>query len=243
MKIGALQTAYLPWLGFFDQIYQCDLFIIYDDLQYTKKDWRNRNRIKTSQGPMWLTVPLASHGALKKKILDMEIAPTPGWARAHWGALKMNYARAPFFSRYRGFFQDLYQHRWTHLAPLNRAIIDYCLSRLKIRTPVIYSSQSRLEEDYLSWCRGRTDATERIIYICTRFGAQRFFGGPAGKQYIKENLLDRAGICMEYHHYPHPCYRQCFGPFIPYLSIVDLLFNEGDESLSILTNGAAPKGA
>lgn len=96
MKIGALQTAYLPWLGFFDQIFQCDLFIIYDDLQYTKKDWRNRNKIKTSDNAQWLTVPVVSKNSHKKKINEIDIAPDMPWAEQHWQAIKMNYSKSPF---------------------------------------------------------------------------------------------------------------------------------------------------
>lgn len=241
MKIGALQTAYLPWLGFFDQIYQADLFIIYDDLQYTRKDWRNRNRIKTSHGPTWLTVPVLSKGAHKKRICDIAIAPDGRWAARHWQALKTNYARSPFFSRYSHFFHDLYGRQWKYLAPLNREIIDYCLDRLSIRTEVLYSSDHCLEQDYLRQCAGKTDATKRILFLCNRFGAKSFLEGASGKKYLKERVLEDAGIDFQYHDYSHPRYRQRFGPFIPYLSIVDLLCNHGDESLTILTHGAARK--
>ena len=242
MRIGALQTAYLPWLGFFDQIYRCDLFVIYDDLQYTKKDWRNRNRIKTSQGAIWLTVPVTGKGADKKRICDMEIAPEANWARQHWQALNMNYANAPFFSHYKDFFQRLYKSEWKYLVQLNREIIDYLLIRLGIRTPLLYSSESRIEQDYLSWCGGKTDPTERIANLCRRFGARHFLEGSGGKDYLKEDVLDSAGISVEYHRYPHPRYQQRFGGFIPYLSIVDLLFNHGDDSLAILTHGAEGRG-
>ncbi|QTA84487.1 WbqC family protein [Desulfonema magnum] len=237
MKIGALQTAYLPWLGFFDQIFQCDLFIIYDDLQYTKKDWRNRNKIKTSDNAQWLTVPVVSKNSHKKKINEIDIAPDMPWAEQHWQAIKMNYSKSPFFNQYADFFYNLYKNSWTKLSPLNREIIDTCLDWLKIRTKVLYSSESGIEQDYLSWCGGRPDATERICYLCNRFNAWYFLEGPAGKNYVREDILKDAGICLEYHNYPHPVYHQRFGRFIPYLSVVDLLFNHGNESLAILTNG------
>ncbi len=240
MKIGAIQTAYLPWLGFFDQICQCDLFIIYDDLQYTKKDWRNRNRIKTSEGAMWLTVPVVSKAGHKKKINEIQIDTDVRWAAQHWKSLKMNYLKAPFFIQHSDFFHNLYKKNWKQLASLNREIIGACLHWLKIQTEVLYSSESGIEQNYISWCDGKVDATERIVYLCRRFNARCFLEGPAGKNYIKDDLLEDAGICLEYHNYPHPVYSQRFGKFIPYLSIVDLLFNHGDESLSILTNGAAP---
>lgn len=237
MRIGALQTAYLPWLGFFDQIYRCDLFVIYDDLQYTKKDWRNRNRIKTSQGAIWLTVPVTGKGADKKRICDMEIAPEANWARQHWQALNMNYANTPFFSRYKDFFQHLYKSEWKYLVQLNREIIDYLLVQLGIETPVVYSSDLGLEEAYVSLCCGKTDPTERILFLCRHLGADHFLEGAAGKTYCNEPLLKDNGIFLEYHEYVHPRYPQRFGPFAPYLSIVDLLFNHGHESLAILTHG------
>lgn len=243
MKIGALQTAYLPWLGFFDQIYQCDLFIIYDDLQYTRKDWRNRNRIKTPRGAMWLTVPVKAHDAHKRRICQVEISGQGRWSMRHWLALKMNYSRAPYFALYADFFHDLYRHPWTRLVPLNREIIDWCLDRLRISTTVLYSSEEGLEQDYLSLCGDRPDPAERVIYLCRRFEAQQFLEGPSGKAYLREKVLADAGVTLEYHHYPHPRYRQRFGDFIPYLSVVDLLFNHGDESLNILTGRAPCKGA
>ena len=233
-KIGALQTAYLPWLGFFDRIRQCDLFVIYDDLQYTKKDWRNRNRIKTSQGAIWLTVPVVEHNALQKRICDIEIALDEQWAKQHRRTIEMNYAGTPCFAQYSSFFKDLYRQKWRYLAQLKREILDFCLYRLGIDTEVIYSLESGIEADYLSGCMGRTDPTERIIFLCRRFGATHFLEGSKGRDYVRRDLLEHEGIFLEYHDYTHPVYEQRFGEFIPYLSIVDLLFNHGDKSTAIL---------
>lgn len=236
MKIGALQTAYLPWLGFFDQIARCDLFVIFDDLQYTKKDWRNRNKIKTPSGPMWLTVPIASSGAINKRICQVQISYQEEWQSRHWRALKFNYSRAPHFNQYSDFFRRLYQTKEKHLATLNRRIIDYCIDRLGITTEILYSADSQIEEDYRKSCQGLMDPNLRIVHLCERFGADRFLEGSSGKAYIDLELLRDAGVILEFHDYDHPKYRQQFGEFIPYLSIVDLLFNEGENSLSILTN-------
>ena len=232
MKIGALQSAYLPWIGFFDQVAHCDLFIIFDDLQYTKKDWRARNRIKSPQGRVWLTVPVQSAGVLKKSIDAVEIAGKK-WSRQHWQTLKNNYARAPFFDQYADFFQQIYQSPWKKLAPLNRAIIDGLLKMLKIETKVLYSAENKIEKGYQASCQ-QPDPTERIIYLCRRFQADLFLEGRSGQNYIYMPAIEQAGLKIQFQDYIHPVYPQLFGEFLPYLAIVDLLFNCGDDSLKIL---------
>ena len=236
MRLGALQTGYLPWLGFFDQVERCDLFIVYDDLQYTRKDWRNRNRIKTADGTLWLTVPVHAGPAGAARINEVEISSQQEWQHRHWKALKVNYARADFFPRYREFFFALYHvQRWRLLGELNRCILDYLLEVLGITTPIVYSSEAGIEADYFRACGGRTEATERILYLCRRYGASTFVEGASGTNYIREDLVREAGVQLEYHQYRHPTYPQLFGEFVPYLSVVDLLFNHGDRSLKILT--------
>ena len=236
MKIGALQSAYLPWLGFFDQINQCDLFIIYDDLQYTSKDWRNRNRIKTANGPLWLAVPVLRSGLGPRRINQVEICYQENWRRRHLKSIQMSYRKAPFFSADEAFFQWVYEQEFRLLATLNRTIVDHCLARLGITTRVLYSSEACIEVDFLAGHKP-VDATKRIVYLCERFGAQIFLEGSRGRNYINQEMLRDAGIILEYHDYPHPIYRQLYGEFIPYLSIIDLLFNEGANSLSILSKG------
>ena len=233
MRIGALQSSYLPWLGFFDQIARCDLFVIYDDLQYTRKDWRNRNRIKTPNGPLWLTVPVAVSGPGPALIREVRIASDPGWSGRHWRMIRTNYARAPHFAAGAPWFEELYRRRWTLLADLNREVLSHCLDALGIRTPVIHSAEAGLERWFRRWRPGG-DATDRILFLCRHFGAESFVEGSAGRAYIDLGRIERAGIALEFQDYRHPGYRQLFGPFIPYLSIVDLLFNEGENSLAIL---------
>lgn len=239
MKIGGLQLSYLPWLGYFDQISQCDYFIIYDDLQYTTSDWRNRNRIKTPTGTMWLTVPVISKSSHGKLINEVEIAHDQRWAGKHWRSLKYNYSNAPFFQKYNDFFKHVYKLKWQYVAQLNREIIEYCLQELNINTEVHYSSDLKVEKEYIEYCKGFPDSTERIFFICKYFGVKHFLEGQGGKNYIRKDYLKDKGILLEYHQYPHPVYQQRFGEFIPYLSIVDLLFNEGENSLPILTNTVA----
>ena len=125
MMLGALQPGYLPWLGFFDQIARCDLFILYDDLPYSKDTWRNRNRIRTPQGWCWLSVPVQNTGLLHKTIREVEIREERQWRRRHWCSLKYHYARAPYFPRYEEFFARLYENKRRFLNDLNLAIIRY----------------------------------------------------------------------------------------------------------------------
>lgn len=233
MKLGALQPGYLPWLGFFDQMAQVDQFLIYDEMLYTHYDWRSRNRIKGSQGEIWLVVPVKHHPAVR--ICQVQIDNRKNWGRKHLNAMQMNYARAPFFRRYISYFRDLYTREWDKLVDLDMEIIRFCAAELGIITPVILASQLHLEDKFIhaGWAEDRR--TERIIFFMKELGADVLFEGESGKSYINEEMMARAGCLVEYQSYQHPVYRQQFGGFIPYLSVVDLMFNHGDESLDILT--------
>ena len=242
MRLGALQPGYLPWLGFFDQITRCDLFILYDDLPYSKETWRNRNRIRTPQGWCWLSVPVQNAGLLQKTICEVEITEERHWRRRHWRSLKQHYARAPFFSLYEEFFARLYEKRWRFLNDLNLAIIRYVVEILGIQTGLLVSSEAGLERDYLR-LRGRlSNPTGRVAFLCQRLGANGFLEGALGRIFMEPEHFEPLGITMEFHDYRHPRYHQQFshcaqltGGFLPYLSVIDLLFNHGPESLDILT--------
>jgi hypothetical protein len=235
MRIGALQPGYLPWLGFFDQIARCDLFILFDDLPYAKNSWRNRNRIKTPRGPLWLTVPIVNEGLSRKTIREVEIREHDDWRRRHWQAIQRNYARAPCYATYAGFFEGLYSRPWRLLVDLDLAIIFHLLQVLEIRTKVILSSEEGLERAFLESRGGVTEPNERIAFLCERLGADRFLEGSLGRTFLRPPEIARRGITLELHDYGHPRYRQLFGDFVPHLSVIDLLMNHGDESLAILT--------
>ena len=235
MKLGALQPGYLPWLGFFHQIAKTDLFLICDELQYTRYDWRNRNRIRTKEGWLWLIVPIEGRNRLNKRIDEIKIDYSKGWRRKHWLSIKESYQKAPYFEKYKDFWKEIYQRRWTYLADLDMAIILHCLKLLGIGTKIVISSDLKLEDKFSK--KVNLDATERIIFFCKELGADEFFEGASGKNYINEDRLKEEGIKLEYQNYHHPVYRQVYQPFIPYLSIVDLLFNEGEKSLEIIMKG------
>jgi hypothetical protein len=233
MRLGALQPGYLPWLGFFDQMAQVDLFLVYDEMLYTHYDWRNRNRIKGSHGEIWLVVPVKHQPAVR--ICQARIDNRKNWSRKHLNAIQMNYARAQFFRRYFFYFRDLYSREWDKLVDLDMEIIRFCAVELGIKTPVTLASQVHLEDKFIQagWAEDRR--TERIIFFMKELGADVLFEGESGKNYLNEEMMARAGCRVEYQSYQHPVYRQQFGAFIPYLSVVDLMFNHGDDSLDILT--------
>jgi hypothetical protein len=234
MRIGAIQPGYLPWLGFFDQIARCDLFILYDDLPYARRDWRNRNRIKTPHGPLWLTVPVVNDGLSRKTIREVEIREDARWRQRHWRILQTNYARAPHFAEHRDFLAGLYRHSWRRLVDLDVEIIGYLLAALGIKTTVVLSSAEGLEAAFRR-SRPGGDATDRIAFLCERLGADRFLEGARGRDFLDPARLATRGLTLEFHDYAHPRYRQLFGPFVPYLSVLDLLLNHGEQSLAILT--------
>ena len=234
MRIGALQPGYLPWLGFFDQIARCDVFILYDDLPYARRDWRNRNRIKTPRGPLWLTVPVVNDGLSRKAIREVEIREDTRWRQRHWRILQANYGRAPHFCDHRDFLARLYARPWRRLVDLDVDIIAYLLTALGIKTEVVLSSAEGLEAAFLRSRPEQGDATDRIAFLCERLGADCFLEGALGRTFLDSARLAARGITLEFHDYAHPRYRQLFGPFIPYLSVIDLLMNHGVQSLPIL---------
>ena len=221
-KVGIIQSNYIPWKGYFDFIAHVDEFVLFDDVQYTRRDWRNRNRIKTAQGPQWLTIPVNVSGKYFQKIQETEITD-PSWAATHWKTLVHHYARAAAFREYRDRFEELYLGcTETMLSAVNHRFITAINEILGIRTP-------------LSWSRDYPAATdnpsERLLAICRALGATEYVSGPAARDYLDVGLFEREGIrvtWMDYAGYPE--YRQLHPPFEHGVTILDLLFNEGSEA-------------
>ena len=228
MIIGILQPGYLPWLGFFEQMYKSDVFVIFDDVQYDKEGWRNRNRIKTANGIQWLTVPVHVKLAKHPLIVDIRIDNTVNWPKKHLASIKQNYMKAPFFKEYIDIFEDAYSKKWEFLVDLDNYFIVKLAARLGIcNETIVRSSTLDIEGDRIG----------RLINLCKHFGADTFYEGVSGKSYIDENEFLNHGIKVEFQNYQHPVYNQLYGDFIPYLSVVDLLFNHGEKSLEILVGG------
>lgn len=224
--IVILQPGYLPWLGFFEQMYQSDVFVFYDDVQFDKNGWRNRNRIKTSQGWQWLSVPMHLSGQNQPLINEALIDNRQTWQRKHLTALKINYSKAPYFDRYFGDFEEIYNQEWDRILNLDVALIQCLMKQLALNRPLYFSSELGIIGEQ----------TERLVAICQHFKAGRFYEGTAGKNYIDASQFEKAGIILDYQDYQHPVYKQLYGDFEPYMSVVDLLFNHGDASLDILAN-------
>jgi hypothetical protein len=229
MVIGILQPGYLPWLGFFEQMYKSDTFVIYDDVQYDKGSWRNRNRIKTANGIQWLTVPVRlkfeEHTTVNKVLVDN----TAGWEKKHLFSIKQNYSKALFFKSVFPVFEEGLSRKWEYLIDLDMFFIEKFREMLGLKTPIFYSSS-------LGVSGGRF---ERLIKICKHFGADVFYEGAAGKDYIDPAIFSSQNISVRFQDYRHPSYKQLHGEFVPFLSIVDLLFNYGEDSLKLLTSQTA----
>ena len=227
MRIGILQPGYLPWLGFFEQMSRSDVFVIYDDVQYDKEGWRNRNRIKGPNGVQWLTVPVHIKFEEHPLVYEVKIDNKSNWRRKHLSSLRMNYAKAPFLSRYIGIFEEAYSREWDYLVDIDIYFVlklSHCLGIDEKK--IIRSSSLNVDGDKI----------EKLVKICRLFDADIFYEGAAGRNYLDNSYFAENGIRIEFQDYRHPVYRQLHGEFVPYLSMVDLLFNHGEESLSILTN-------
>lgn len=227
MRIGILQPGYLPWLGFFDQMNKSDVFIIYDDVQYDKEGWRNRNKIKTANGIQWLTIPVLVKFNAHPLVCEVKIDNKGNWRKKHLSTIKQNYSKTPFYENYIGIFENAYLREWEYLIDIDMYFI------LKIKECLRMDDKKIIRSSTLNISG---DRIERLINICKFFNADIFNEGAAGKEYIDEEAFNKHEIKVEFQDYKHPVYNQLYGEFIPYLSVVDLLFNNGDESLSILLN-------
>jgi len=232
--IGILQPVYIPWLGYFEQISQVDLFVILDDVQYTKQAWRNRNRIRTRKGWSWLTVPVYQKGQFGQLINEAKIDNSKKWARRHSNCLRENYYHSTFWSTYSLFFEDLFREKWLYLVDLNMEIILFCVKALGINTEIVRSSSLGLGKGFQKRYGDSGNVTEKNIYYLKELGGKRFYEGALGRNYLDIFRFSNAGIQVIFQDYKHPVYEQLFKPFIPYLSIVDALFNNGPQTKNLL---------
>jgi hypothetical protein len=212
VKVAVLQSNYLPWRGYFDIIHDADVFVFYDDVQYTVNDWRNRNRIKTTNGPVWLTVPVGNQN--DRRICDVELRDT-GWARKHWRTIEQSYRRAPHFAMFAGFFREIYARPWSSLSELNQMLVKTIATEfLGIRTEFRDSREFQLD--------GRKG--DRLLNLLAELGTTEYVSGPSARNYLDVAAFRDAGITVVWKDYgSYPEYPQLHGPFVPDVSIVDLL--------------------
>ena len=225
--VVVLQPGYLPWLGFFDQRRRADVFVYYDDVQYDRHGWRNRNRIKTQHGPLWLTVPVRHGGDGVQAMLDVEIDGRTPWARKHLASVRQAYARAPFLGRYLPALEELLRRKWERLVDLDIASADLIAHW--------FGLQRRIERSSGLGIGG--ERSDRLVNICRHFGASTYVSGAAAEAYLDVGSFERNGILVEWQRYAHPVYPQLHGEFVPYLSALDLLFNCGDDAPLIAFGG------
>jgi len=225
MILTAHQPVYLPWLGLFHKIALADSFVSLDHVQFLKQDWNNRNKIKVPHKTEWLTVPVHQHGYMEKSLTDIEIDNRQPWQRKHWQLIKRGYERAPYYSRYAGFFEDVYKDKkWENLVELNDFMLRWFLKELKILTNITSSSTLNLLKR----------KSQLIEEMCQKSGAKTYIFGEMGKNYADLSSFKSHGINIVFQEYNHPVYPQMHGEFVSNLSILDLLFNCGEESRDIL---------
>jgi hypothetical protein len=224
-KVAIIQSNYIPWKGYFDIINQVDEFILYDEVQYTRHDWRNRNKIKTPNGPLWLTIPIDVKGKFHQKILESKIADTK-WSKKHWHTITTYYGKSPFFREYKELFEELYlKQEEIYLSQLNYNFIKAICEVLKIHTKISWS------HDYV--CSG--NKTEKLVELCKITNATEYITGPAAQSYLEEELFTSENIkvtWMNYNGYPE--YNQLYPPFDHAVSIIDLIFSTGNDALKYL---------
>lgn len=223
MKAAIIQSNYIPWKGYFDIIRSVDEFVLYDEMQFTKNDWRNRNRIKTPHGLRWLSIPVFQ--SISKKINETQVVDNK-WRKKHWLTITQLYAKSPYFNDYKDLFESAYLHTTeTYLSKINYSFILLINKILNIKTKISWSSDYRLSQG----------KTQRLVDLCRQTGATEYVSGPSAKGYIEEELFNSAGIKLTWiDYFGYANYRQLYPPFEHAVSIIDLIFNEGPGALKYM---------
>lgn len=226
MILAAHQPQFAPWLGFFDKLDRADIFVLLDNVQFKKNEWQNRNRIKTSTGPQWLTVPVSFH--FGDRIDEVAISQRQNWRHRHRQSLRTCYSRAPYYQSVSDLYEKIAFRPWDKLCDFNIALLRALMHELGIVTPIVIASELEPLDD---------DRDLRLIQLCRRLGAQTYLAGEGGRSYMNLDRFRSEGIDTIFQHYQHPCYSQLFGEFHPRLSILDLLFNCGATSKEVVRGG------
>jgi hypothetical protein len=230
-RVAILQSCYIPWKGYFDLINSVDEFVLYDEVQYTRQDWRNRNRIKTEKGTRWLTIPVTVNDLYHQRLDETEVAD-PSWATRHWDTLRQAYRRAPHFRTYAAEIESSYRAcaGVRRLSLVNRTLLEALCEILEIGTKLTSSTEYRAEGS----------RTERVVSLCEQTGASLYLSGPSGQNYLEDSLFEQAGIELRYFDYDgYPEYPQLHPPFEHNVTILDLLFNAGPDAPRFMKSFAA----
>ncbi|MBN1450119.1 MAG: WbqC family protein [Anaerolineales bacterium] len=229
MNVVILQPSYIPWRGYFDQIRRADLFIFYDDVQYDKHGWRNRNQIKTAQGKQWITIPVHSKGVTEGiPIKDVRIDWSKSWPKKHLNALTFAYAKAPFFASYQPWLESVYNRTEEFLADFTIDITVELAGMLGI------TSTKFMRSSEIPGIDGQK--TDRLIQILQHVGARHYLSGPSARDYVEQDKFDEAGITLEFIQYDYPEYPQLHPPYDPFVTVLDLIFMVGEDALSYIVS-------
>ncbi len=224
MIFTAHQPAYLPWLGLIHKIAISDAYVHLDNVQFEKNSFTNRNKIKTANGPIWLTVPVFLKDHIKKTIKDIKIDNTKNWRQSHLKSIYLNYKKAPYFNKYADFFEQVYKKEWDSLSDLNDYMLQCLLKELGVKVKYYKASELNLQ----------SHKSDLILEMCKKLEANLYVFGALGRDYAKKEDFTKEGIKAYFQDFKHPEYPQLWGEFTPYLSVIDLLFNCGEKSLEIL---------
>jgi hypothetical protein len=232
MKGTILQPTYLPWLGYFEMIDSTDVFVVFDHVQFEDKSWQKRNRIKGSNGIVTLTLPIKRQER-NARICDTEISYNQtNPLEKHFRSIMSEYKRAPFFHKYESVFQNVYSNQYNMLRDLNFALIQAILKILGLDRKIIFSSRLNLNDEHLG-------KTEKVVNLCRKIGITSLYDAQSAAEFLDTSLFDKEGISVKFQGYIHPTYHQLWGNFIPFLSVIDLLFNEGESSMEIIRRGSS----
>jgi hypothetical protein len=228
MIISIHQPEHLPWAGFFHKMSLVETFVLLDVVQYRKQYFQSRNRIRTHNGSVWLIVPVLTKGKRDQLIQDVMIDwRDKEWPERIWGAIEHSYSRAPFFSTYKDSIKKVYcDTKWERLLDLNVSLINCLKEILGIKTKLLIASDLGVS--------GKS--TELIIEICKKINGTTYVSGPFGKDYLVEDRFAEENISLKYHSFTHPMYKQRYEPFVPEMSVLDLIMCQGDKALSIITD-------
>jgi hypothetical protein len=223
--LAAHQPNYLPWLGLFYKLAQADVWVIGDDVQYTRQGLTNRNRIRTAEGWQWLTVPVCTRGRGLQAICEVEVDTSRTWQRKHWQALQWNYHKAPFFADHAQFLEGFYQRPWHNLVELNVVLCRYILQQFGLELEIRRSSEMDL----------RAERTLRLVDMALACECDVYLAGTGGSRaYLDEEAFSRLGIECRFSEFRHPIYPQCFPGFEPNMTALDMLMNCGETSREVL---------
>ncbi len=220
--VSIRQPGYLPYIGFFKKIESCDVFVFLDDVQYVRGEWENRNKIRTSEETIWLTVPILNK--FGEQLNEVKIDNSKNWSKKHITSIQINYNKSKYFLKYFKKIEFILEKKWTKLIDLNLCLIDFFLKELEINTKCILSSDLHIE----------SKKSLRLLEICKKLNASTYVSGKLGADYLDENIFKNNGISIIFEDFKHPIYKQTYDNFIPNVSVIDLLFNEGENAKKII---------